>query len=215
MRFFTEVSFGLGGVFNIRLSVSLNFSSSIFSGLSVMIVDRHRKSFQLEPMLTDRQLWALGMIVAQWSILEKLMDQHAKPLFDEATLEIYNGTRSFAERRRLWLRSIKTMMREPHRSRYVEFVAKIAALQDLRDMYVHGIYGGNNEPHQDYRHAGFVKNLSHVKGPGRTKPTQFSVMNKVARDISEISMLILFTEKALIEQSGASSLGDALRHICE
>lgn len=179
-----------------------------------MIVTNARRKFRLDPMLTDRQLWALGMIICQWSTLEQIVDQHARAFFEGDALSEYDKTRSFSARRKIWISMIKAKIAEPHRAGYLEFIATVADLQSQRDNYAHGMFGGIREPHKEHRHAGMVRNFSRVKGVGQPVPTDFATMRDLAIKISEATMTLLFTEKELREEFNVSELRLALKHIC-
>ena len=179
-----------------------------------MTVTNTRRKFEIfDPMLTDRQLWALGMIVFQWSALEKLIDQHVSAFLEDDTLAKFTETRSFSTRRRIWIEAIKSGLMEPHRSNYLKFASEIGDLQTQRDNYVHGVYGGKQEPHQSHRHAGTLRNISHVKGLGRPVPTAFSTMRDLALRIAQANQKLVFTEKELRERFGTSDLRIAFKHI--
>lgn len=179
-----------------------------------MLVTNARRKFRLDPMLTDRQLWALGMIVCQWAMLEANVDQHAKAFFGGDSLVEYDQTRSFSARRKFWISTVKAKIAEPHRTKYLNFIATVADLQAQRDNYAHGMFGGVREPHKEHRHAGMIRNISRVKGAGQPVPTDFATMRDLAIKISEATMTVIFIEKELCETFNASELRLALKHIC-
>jgi len=174
-----------------------------------------RHDFCVQPMLTDRQLWALGMIVHQWSLLEQIMDQTAKAMLRDEALAEYDGTNSFKKRRRIWVACLKTKIKNPYRDEYLLISKRIASLQQQRDDHVHGLFGGIREPHKENRHGGILRNISNVKGIGPAKKIDYASMRKLAIAISEVVFSMLMAEKSVSEKFDVPRLCDALQFISE
>lgn len=63
-----------------------------------------RNRFPFDPGVQDKQLWAIGMIVVQWSMLEWFIDVETRKLIanDSDLLAEYNKTRNFQETVAFW-----------------------------------------------------------------------------------------------------------------
>lgn len=168
-------------------------------------MERYRKEFMgFDPMYTDRQLWALGMIVAQWATFEQISDDHFCKVLRPSDREHYKKIRRYSERREFFKTFVRAHVAQPFADQYLDWIARSASLQHDRDTYVHGLAGGAVEPGTDHRHVAVIRNVSRVKGAGPPVRNDFKRMKAVAIRISEISKAVMFFEYELAKSFNVS-----------
>jgi hypothetical protein len=103
-----------------------------------------RNGFPYNPGVPDRQLWAIGMIVVQWSMTEFIIDQQIRQLIgdDEELIGQYAKRRNFQQRIDLWQSQIETKLQDPHRSKALSYISRIQNLNSQRDEVIHRAWGG-------------------------------------------------------------------------
>ena len=103
-----------------------------------------RKKFYFHILPSDRQLWAIGMVVVQWSQLEMLLAVVAYALVagDPVARKRYDETRSFGIRLDLLQGLVNEQVKQPHCDQIIALIVRIRNLQLLRDRVVHGAWTG-------------------------------------------------------------------------
>jgi len=103
-----------------------------------------REPFPYNPAVTDRQLWAVGMIVVQWSMTEFIIDNHIRKLIanDQQLTEQLNAARRFQQMADLWESQIKINVQESLRAEALELVRRARDLNSQRDEVIHRAWGG-------------------------------------------------------------------------
>lgn len=106
---------------------------------------RHR--FAYDPGIPDKQLWAIGMIVVQWSMTEWFIDVSARQLIigDDKARDEYAKRRNFQQRLDFWQVRVEQKTSEPWRSIALSYVSRVQALNSQRDDVVHRLWGGGME----------------------------------------------------------------------
>ncbi len=106
-----------------------------------------RNRYPMSPAVPDRQLWAIGMIVVQWSMTEWTIDVQTRKLIsdDKVDLAQYTALRSFQQRLAFWRTQIELKHAEPLRSHLLAFIPAVQALNSQRDEVVHRLWGGGME----------------------------------------------------------------------
>jgi hypothetical protein len=106
-----------------------------------------RHSFPFDPGIPNKQLWAIGMIVTQWSALEWLIDTDMNSLIanDEALKAEYKKLRNFQQTLAFWQTIVETRAPEPSRSVVLAMIPRIKDLSGQRDVVVHSLWGGGAE----------------------------------------------------------------------
>jgi hypothetical protein len=99
------------------------------------------------PGVPNRQLWAIGMVVVQWGILELIREQSIYGLMeDNATLiEDYKRRRNSEQKNTFWKTLVEAKMEEPERSKNRAFITRFEALNNQRDEIIHRMWGGGIE----------------------------------------------------------------------
>jgi hypothetical protein len=107
-----------------------------------------RDRFPFNPGVPDRQLWAIGMIVVQWGTTEFLRDQIIFNLIESDTSlsSKYNGLRASNQKTVFWQELVRSKMREPDRSKYLDFITRFQRLNNQRDDIIHRQWGGGMQP---------------------------------------------------------------------
>ena len=106
-----------------------------------------RNRFVYDPGIPDRQLWAIGMIVVQWSMTEWFIDMSTRNLMgnDPGVIDEYRKIRGFQQNVAFWKTQIEMKTQEPYRSYMLRLVPRVQALNSQRDEVVHRLWGGGME----------------------------------------------------------------------
>jgi hypothetical protein len=102
-----------------------------------------RNRFDFNPATSDRQLWAIGMVVVQWGMLEFIIEQQICDAIQghpDLTAE-YKKLRNFKQTVDLLQRLVE-LKTEPTRSIALRLVQRIRDLADQRDKVIHKLWGG-------------------------------------------------------------------------
>lgn len=108
---------------------------------------RAPQQFPFEPGVPDRQLWAIGMIVVQWSMTETIVDDsiHALIAGDAKLMEEFRTRRNFQQKLVLWQTLLELRAIEPLRTNVAALMPILQALNSQRDDVVHRCWGGGLE----------------------------------------------------------------------
>lgn len=106
-----------------------------------MFPSRQQFKFQIAP--SDRQVWAIGMVAVNWTLIETIMQMVASGLCknDAEALGKFEQTRSFKIRLDLLKAIVEQNMAPPHKENFLALVQETKATQQLRDRIIHGIWG--------------------------------------------------------------------------
>ncbi len=103
--------------------------------------------FPFDPGVPNKQLWAIGMIVVQWSMTEMIIESNSLLLIagDADLLKEYRMRRNFQQRLVLWETLLELRGEEPAKSTARALIPTIQALSSQRDEVVHRSWGGGME----------------------------------------------------------------------
>ena len=103
-----------------------------------------RNGYPYTPGVPDRQLWAIGMIVVQWSMTELIVSQKIRDLAqnDEQLLKEHAKKRNFQQQIVFWVSLIESKLQDPLRSDSLKFVERVRNLSSKRDEIIHRAWGG-------------------------------------------------------------------------
>jgi len=103
-----------------------------------------RNGYPYNPGVPDRQLWAIGMIVVQWSMTEFIVDQQIRQLMgdDEESVKQYAKRRNFQQRIDFWQSQIELKLQDPLRSEAMTYITRMQNLNAQRDEVIHRAWGG-------------------------------------------------------------------------
>jgi hypothetical protein len=167
-----------------------------------------RNRFAHNPAVPDRQLWAIGMIVVQWSMTEFLIGQQIRLLLaeDPALSAEHNKLRNFQQRVDFWQTQIETKRQEPIRSQVLALIVRIRSLNTDRDEVVHRLWGGGMQAGSWNAEDHPTMDAALLRKPGdkfKTKSTDaratiswkmtFSRLRKIAVDMAGLNRDLLFT----------------------
>lgn len=108
--------------------------------------NRHR--FNYDVAIPDRQLWAIGMVAAQWGMVEFLVRVHTFKLCqnDKQIEQQYDNQPDFRHRREMWQTLIEEKITtQPHRTLALDVVAAVKNLKHERDRVMHACWAGGME----------------------------------------------------------------------
>ena len=113
----------------------------------VPLVFPSRNKYAYDPAVSNRQLWAIGMIVVQWSMTEWFIDMNTRNLIgnDQDVLDEFKKQRNFQNRLDFWQAQIGLKAKEPHRSKLLSLIPRIQSLNTQRDEVVHRLWAGGME----------------------------------------------------------------------
>lgn len=101
-----------------------------------------RKDFRFHVVPSDRQLWAIGMVVVQWSLVETMMTifVHGITAEDESAREKFDATHSSGPRLDQWQELTSKRVMEPWRTQILATINETRQVQELRDKIIHGTW---------------------------------------------------------------------------
>ena len=161
-----------------------------------------REPYPYNPGVPDRQLWAIGMVVAQWAFLETIMHNHVQNLIgsDEVLLAEYHKQQSFRQQRQFWAEQIGSKLAGRNEMQpLLDLVAEVGRLKSQRDRVMHSPWGGGmqegtwssgDHPTTDAR---LLQNL-HPSGAPQWNLT-YSRLRQLAKEIANLNVaLVLATD---------------------
>src|SRR5262245_3211633 len=103
-----------------------------------------RNVFPSNPAVSDRQLWAIGMVVVQWSMAELFIENLIRQLIgsDQALAEQRAAAWAFQPTANFWQSQIESKMTDPQRTQALTLLAKARNLNSQRDEVMHRGWGG-------------------------------------------------------------------------
>ncbi len=117
-----------------------------------------KKQFHFWPSLTDAQLWSIGMVVAEWQMIELQMQSHVFQLAenDPDVQKMFRETRTFEARRDQWKELVTRREPEPLRTEFLMVIDVIGSVKLDRDRIIHGymVGGDSNEDGQPVHQTG-------------------------------------------------------------
>jgi hypothetical protein len=104
-------------------------------------------NYPFDPGVSNRQMWAIGMIVVQWSMTETIIEDNARSLItdDQSLLAEYRAIRNFQQRLAFWQTQVELKLQNPIKSQVLNLIPTIQALNSQRDEVVHRLWGGGLE----------------------------------------------------------------------
>ncbi len=152
-----------------------------------MIVSRKGFYFNVPP--GDRQLWAIGMVVVQWSALENLLTGVANGILanDENARKIYEETRVTKLRLDMLHTHVDQRVVDPARERLIGIIGRAKEMQAERDKIVHGAW---TAPFEDEPEHASAFSFGGARRPFEWKLT-FGRLVEIARKIDKLQADLL------------------------
>ena len=110
-----------------------------------MIPTNARKKFRFSVTPSDRQLWAIGMVIVQWSSIEQMVKifVHAFTNEDDPSdpvRKVFDSTRSMSIRLDQWEELAKQHIQQSWLQPMLALINESRQVQDMRDKIVHGVW---------------------------------------------------------------------------
>lgn len=164
---------------------------------------RHR--YVMEPGIPNRQLWAIGMIVVQWSSVEWFIDMSTHKLMgddQDAHLE-YRKLRGFKQSLAFWVTLLELKTEDPFRSHMLSLIPRIQTLNTQRDEVIHRLWGGGMEADSPKSSGLGTSDAGLMPNPGERIPrtrtglipftwnATFQRLRKLATELAELNRDLL------------------------
>jgi hypothetical protein len=110
-----------------------------------MIPTNARKRFSFNVVPSDRQLWAIGMVVVQWTSIEQMVKVFVHALTDEndandPVRKKFDSTRPMQMRLDQWEELTKQSIQSIWQKPLLDLINQTRQVQDMRDKIVHGTW---------------------------------------------------------------------------
>lgn len=111
-----------------------------------MIPNNARKKFRFNPAPSDRQLWAIGVVVVQWAAIEEMVKVFVHSFTDKKNpndplRKQFDAIRPMQKRIDVWEDLSKVGLKPEWVRSMLEIINETRNIQDLRDKIVHGTWG--------------------------------------------------------------------------
>jgi len=118
-----------------------------------MIPTSARTKFKFQVTPSDRQLWAIGMVVVQWTVIEEYIKIFVHAFTDENNAndpirQVFDSTRSLQLRLDQWEELSRQHIQAEWLSRMLKLINEIRQLADQRDKIVHGVWSDKQNSDQ-------------------------------------------------------------------
>jgi hypothetical protein len=110
-----------------------------------------RKKFRYQVTPSDRQLMAIGLVVAQWSIIENNLTMIAHGIYgdDSVAKAQYDRLQNFRKRFDVVRDLVSRRIVDPHRIALMTHLDNIGSVVQERDRIVHGLWGSDDPASED------------------------------------------------------------------
>ncbi|QQO15822.1 hypothetical protein JJB99_06570 [Bradyrhizobium diazoefficiens] len=165
-----------------------------------------RQRYVMDPGISNRQLWAIGMVVVQWSHAEWYIDMNTHHLMnqDKDLLEQYRKIRGFKQSLAFWVTLIELKTHDPYRAYMLGLVPRIQNLNTQRDEVIHRLWGGGMERHSPSAAGLETTDAGLLPNPGENRKTNvrdglipftwhatFDRLRRLATEIAELNRDLL------------------------
>ena len=185
-----------------------------------MIPTNARKKFKTDVVPSDRQLWAIGMVIVRWSLVEQLVKACVHSFTDEndkndPVRKLFDSTRSMQQRLDQWEELSRLHLQVSWLAPMLDIINEVRQILDMRDKIVHGTWSDkeNSNTAATEAHGSFSWGR-----PGHAfswKLDYHGILNVALRiDRLQASMFELAHRASGVGNSGADfTFGSALRRI--
>lgn len=179
-----------------------------------------RKKFQFNVTPSDRQLWAIGMVVVQWSSVEQMVKAFVHSFTNEndpndPVRREFDSIRSLALRLDQWEKLTKQHIQADWLQPMLDLVNETRHLADMRDKIIHGTWS-DKENAQTIAHEAHGPFSWGKPGHPFSWKLDYNGIMQVALRIDQLQhqMFQFALRAAGVGNSGADfRLGSALRRI--
>lgn len=183
-----------------------------------MIPINARKKFQINVVPSDRQLWAIGMVVVQWTAVEQLVKAFVHACSDEnnpddSDRRKFDSTRSMQLRLDQWAELTATRIQQAWRRPIQDLISETRQVLDMRDKIIHGTWS-EKENAQTVTHEAFGPFSWGKPGSPFSWKLDYGGIIQVALRIDSLQKAMLdFALKANGTAQAVFTVGQALRKI--
>ncbi len=176
-----------------------------------------RKKFKFQVAPSDKQLMAIGLVSAQWSIIERNLTTIAHGLYGDDTKarSEYDRMQNFRKRLRTVRDLVAARVAEPYRIHMLAHVDKIGSIVTERDKIIHGLWGSDDPPAED---PSTNHNATHAFNLGGHKPDynwrlSYDAIMRVALKIDALAFELYNNLASVMGYPKQFLMSDALRKI--
>jgi hypothetical protein len=165
-----------------------------------------RNRLTYDPGIPDRQLWAIGMVIVQWSMTEYFIEMNTRHLIgdDQGVIEEYKKVRNFQQGLAFWKTQLELKSQDPFRTHLLNLIPRIQALSSQRDDVAHRLWGGGLEGASRRAEGLPTTDAGLMPNPGeKSKATEglipftwradFQRLRRMATEISELNRDLLLS----------------------
>jgi hypothetical protein len=152
---------------------------------------RHR--FNYDVAVPDRQLWAIGMVAAQWGMAELFVRFHVMKLAkDDASVRAqFDAQSDFRHKREFWQTLVKEkIVIQPQRSIVLALIEEVKRLKHERDRVMHASWAGGMEGNSPAA-SGLPTSDGAILGapflPGPAWNLSYPRLRKIATDLAGLN----------------------------
>lgn len=138
----------------------------------MLLTHNARKRFHCQVTPSDRQLWAIGMVAVQWTLLEYDIKVIAHSLYgdDSAARSEFDRMLVFRHRLRMLRDLITEKIVDEFRPGFLAILDQIGALALERDRIIHGMWSSDQPPPEKPDEPGPADEATHVSNTPKPKP---------------------------------------------
>jgi hypothetical protein len=152
-----------------------------------------RSSFPFYPGISDRQLWAIGMVSVQWALVELQMHEHTLRFtsYDAELADKYARQQSFRHKRQFWQKQIEAKVVGERRNELLRLVEQNRA-KVKRDRVMHGPWAGGMQSgtwaSEDYPTSDAQISRGTHKGAPPKWSLDFQGLRRIGREIAILNV---------------------------
>ena len=178
-----------------------------------------RKKFRFHVTPSDQQLWAIGMVAVQWTLLEGHIKVIAHGLYgnDAAARAEFDRMLVFRHRLRMVRDLIERKIMAPFKTDLLAIVDRMGSLAGERDKIIHGTWSSNKPLHPEMDVTPFNE-ATEVSGTAKPKPAfewklTFDRILDTALKIDTVSFDLMNYLASVVGKPPQFLMSDALKRI--
>ena len=104
-----------------------------------------KTGLHVEPIASNEQLWATGLVVSLWTLVEHLISVYADALcvYDREAAKLFHSEVPLKTRIRKFRELVNQNVLPEFQPKLIDFVDRIGSMQQSRDRIVHGMWSYN------------------------------------------------------------------------
>jgi hypothetical protein len=183
-----------------------------------MIPTNARKKFNFNVAPSDRQLWAIGMVVVQWTSIEQMVKVFVHAFTDENDADDpvrtkFDSTRPMQMRLDQWEELTKQNIQPEWQNPLLDLINEVRQVQDMRDKIVHGTWSDKENAQEVSAEAHGPFSWGQPGHPFSWKLNYQGILEVALRIDRLQHEMFAFALRAQGQASESFSIGAALRKI--